>query len=238
MRHGTRGAIAGHQLSGEFMKHYFDQVQGWFNGLRLYRDAVTRAHNGSILVEVGAWKGRSTSFMGVEVANSGKKIDFFTVDTWLGSATEAAQVNDPDVQKGVLFDVFRRNIASIEQYVRPIRCKSVEAAEEFGDGSIDFIYLDAGHTYDDVRSDLAAWWPKLKRGGIIAGDDWEWQDSPGDFSIRRAVLEFCKRHGQIPYTRPGYPQQSRTQWVIHKNCSWPIRIYRETVAMLQKQVSE
>jgi hypothetical protein len=49
---------------------------------------------------------------------------------------------------------------------------SVEAAKQFEDGYFDFIYIDADHTYDGVTADLKAWYPKVRKGGMIAGHDY------------------------------------------------------------------
>ena len=31
---------------------------------------------------------------------------------------------------------------------------------------------DALHTYEAVLADLRAWWPRLRRGGLLSGDDY------------------------------------------------------------------
>ena len=49
---------------------------------------------------------------------------------------------------------------------------SPEAATKFADRTLDFVWLDAGHFYEEVQADLRAWVPKLKDGGVIGGDDW------------------------------------------------------------------
>ncbi|KKN88387.1 hypothetical protein LCGC14_0249500 [marine sediment metagenome] len=49
---------------------------------------------------------------------------------------------------------------------------SVEAATEIPDYSLDYAFIDAGHGYDDVRADIAAWSPKIRHGGILAGHDY------------------------------------------------------------------
>jgi hypothetical protein len=52
-----------------------------------------------------------------------------------------------------------------------VRKSSVDAARDVGDGSLDFVYIDASHLLADVVSDIAAWEPKVRSGGIIAGHD-------------------------------------------------------------------
>jgi hypothetical protein len=61
---------------------------------------------------------------------------------------------------------------------------TVEAAKKFDDCSVDFIWVDAGHDYEDVMADLKAWWPKLKAQGIMGGDDFPME------GVKSAVEEF------------------------------------------------
>ena len=56
--------------------------------------------------------------------------------------------------------------------VEVIRDWSVEAAKEFDAASVDFVYLDANHDFANVVKDLAAWAPKVRRGGVVAGHDY------------------------------------------------------------------
>lgn len=64
---------------------------------------------------------------------------------------------------------------------------SAEASREFPDESLDFVYIDAQHEYEAVLRDLRAWYPKVKRGGVIAGDDC------GESGVKQAVTEFFPR---------------------------------------------
>jgi predicted O-methyltransferase YrrM len=50
---------------------------------------------------------------------------------------------------------------------------SLEAAQLFADGSLDFVYIDASHEYEDVKADIQAWLPKMKRNAILSGDDFD-----------------------------------------------------------------
>jgi hypothetical protein len=55
--------------------------------------------------------------------------------------------------------------------VRFYKKYSEEAVHRFYDGSLDLVYLDAEHTYDGLYGDINLWWPKIKKGGILAGHD-------------------------------------------------------------------
>lgn len=56
--------------------------------------------------------------------------------------------------------------------VQLLRKFSVEAAKDFANGSLDFVYLDGNHNLQNVIADLAAWTPKVRPGGIVAGHDY------------------------------------------------------------------
>ena len=74
-----------------------------------------------------------------------------------------------------------------------IRAESVDAAKQIADGSLDFVFIDADHTYEGVRQDLDSWYPKVRPGGLISGHD---MDNPlqefknPNWGVRRAVEEF------------------------------------------------
>lgn len=89
--------------------------------------------------------------------------------------------------------------------VRIHRMASTDAAELFMDETFDFVYIDADHTYDAVKADLSAWWPKVRPGGVLAGDDYGfagwWEDG-----VTRAVSESLQ------------PVEIRDrQWVMRKS---------------------
>ncbi|HSX26192.1 MAG TPA: class I SAM-dependent methyltransferase [Chlamydiales bacterium] len=65
-----------------------------------------------------------------------------------------------------------------------IRDFSVSAAKSFEDESIDCIFIDGDHRYEYVVADLKAWFPKVKKGGMMLGDDY-WQEQ-----VAHAVNDF------------------------------------------------
>jgi hypothetical protein len=65
------------------------------------------------------------------------------------------------------------------------KMRTVDAAGLYEDGTFDFVFLDADHTYAGVKGDIAAWLPKIKRGGAIMGHDYQ----PAFPGVMRAVDE-------------------------------------------------
>ena len=166
------------------MKHFFNSIHGWFSFETLYRDVVTRFDNAKF-VEVGTWMGRSAAYMAVEIKNSNKNIKFYCVDTWKGSVEHT---NVLEVKNDVLYETFLQNIDSVKDIIEPIRMLSTEASQQFSNESLDFIFIDASHDYDNVKADIHAWYPKLKVGGVFGGHDYH-RGWPG---VRKAVDEFAK----------------------------------------------
>lgn len=76
--------------------------------------------------------------------------------------------------------------------VRILQGDSVAMAAEVKDGSLDFVYLDANHAYEAVLADLKAWLPKIKKGGIMAGHDYNHL-----YGVEKAVNEFAGVHVNV-----------------------------------------
>jgi len=167
------------------MNHIYNQSQFgevWFNYPELYKKMVKRFSSGSKFLEVGSWKGMSSAYMAVEIANSQKDIEFYCVDTWEGSI-EHEQYG---IDTSSLYDTFLDNMEPVRKYYKSIRARSLQAVKQFEDNSLDFIFIDASHEYQDVKEDIIAWLPKVKQGGVIAGHDYLNVDFPG---VERAVHE-------------------------------------------------
>lgn len=157
------------------MNHYYRNIKGWFDFQSIYSDAVKGAKDGDHFVEVGCYLGKSTAFMAVEIINSGKQILFDCVDTWEGK------------EWGV-YDQFADNTQKVSGAINIIRKPSTEAAKDYADNSLDFVFIDADHEYESVVEDINAWHPKVKIGGVLAGHDYH-LNHPG---VIRAVNELLK----------------------------------------------
>lgn len=152
------------------LKHIYEEPQfgeNWFTYPTLYKKIVEISPSGSKFVEVGSWKGKSSAFMAVEIANSKKDIEFFCVDIW-----EENEEYRHEGIKSSLYDVFIENMKPLDKYYTPLKMPSLKAAQKFEDKSLDFVFIDASHQYENVKDDIITWLPKVKNGGIIAGHDY------------------------------------------------------------------
>ena len=65
----------------------------------------------------------------------------------------------------------RKGPRSITEY-HLVEKTSLSGAKDFPDGYFGLIYIDALHSYEDVKKDFAAYWPKAKAGAVFAGHDY------------------------------------------------------------------
>jgi predicted O-methyltransferase YrrM len=169
-------------------KHYYHVLEGFSEDIvDFYKIIIQQAQSGQHFVEVGGYKGKSTAFMAVEILNSEKIIKFDCVDTWEGSPEmkRGGEFQDHDVVNNTLYEKFLYNIQPVKKIVNPVRHTSVDAAKLYEDNSLDFVFIDADHSYESTREDIDAWLPKIKNGGIISGHDYS-KNWPG---VVRAVNE-------------------------------------------------
>lgn len=174
----------------QFYFEYPDQghIQGWMRFpelLWLYAQAKSGKYKN--MYECGSWKGKSSH----AILSGLKNVDgamLTCVDTWDGSDDERDDTNWM-AKKEDIFAEFKKNTAEFKN-LKTIRKSSVRAAEEVADHSLDWCFIDMGHTKKDVLSDLNAWFKKVKKDGVICGHDFSrvnWME------VVEAVTEFFGR---------------------------------------------
>jgi hypothetical protein len=175
-----------------FNKFTWEQVPGYFDFDDIYAEMVARApESGARFVEIGVMFGRSTLFMAQAIAASGKKISFDAVDRFGWSKTDVVKFFDkvvadsfarssetPTTLRQEIVGLELREVvdlfvhkAELEKYVNVITSTGQERAAAYADGSLDFVFIDAQHTYKDTKDQLNLYLPKLKPSGVLAGHD-------------------------------------------------------------------
>lgn len=76
-----------------------------------------------------------------------------------------------------------------------IRGDSSESAKAFMDGTLDFVFVDADHSYEGCMKDILAWERKVKPGGWLCGHDYKNYGFLFGKEVERAVDEFVLAHG-------------------------------------------
>lgn len=121
------------------------------------------------------------------------------VDPWMN---QAESVYFDGANKLNMDHVFEQAKSNLQGYGRATlhRMMSLNAVGRFEDGSLDFVYLDGNHGIDSVRADIAAWWPKVKIGGIVSGHDFFTRyDHETNSDALTAVMELSEQIGVRPH---------------------------------------
>lgn len=170
-------------------------IGGWFTDEcgKEYRKVCQQMAGESVgnvcrLVEVGSWRGRSLSYLADLILTG--EVAATAVDTWKGNSDP----KDPTHGKDVYAD-FTANMKKLGIWDRlsVIREPSLKAASHFPPASLEVVMIDADHEKEHVAADLAAWWPKVRHGGVLMGHDYGTRClCPG---VVAAVDEFAAAHG-------------------------------------------
>jgi hypothetical protein len=161
--------------------HHRDQLPHWLNA---------NGHTG-VGVEVG------TLFGGyAKVIASTWRGSLHCVDLWARQPESVYKDGANDVAEQAYFEA-KKTLEPLG--VTLCRMSSLAAALTIRDESLDFVYLDANHALEAIRADIAAWYPKVKPGGLFCGHDFYIRyDNDTNSDAQTAVLEFAEKVGQYP----------------------------------------
>lgn len=175
------------------LANFWERVDGYFDYSGLYSSIAFDVHDGARIVEVGSWQGKSAIYLANTFKAFGKRAHIHCVDMFDGGTDEVLKSRIEEIGGSKeLFRRFQANLrdAQVAYMVTPHTMASVEAAQEFSDESLDVVFIDADHSYEAVKADLEAWYPKVKPGGLMAGHDFVFEHETSREGVIRAVREF------------------------------------------------
>ena len=158
--------------------------------------------------EIGVWRGNLSRTLLARLPN----LLLYLVDAWATyepthpyarSGDSCARYSAQQQQ-----DNYLTTLETVAQYgpqCRVIREESIMAVNRFSDGELDFAFIDADHTLEAVRADIAAWAPKVRSGGILCGHDHgSPRDLRGVWGVSRAVGDYAAQTGRRVRVHPGH----------------------------------
>lgn len=114
--------------------------------------------------EIGVYKGAFTE----RFCKAGMTI--YAVDPWSAYDTNGRAFQSQERQN-FLYGHAQRALAPYLNCTI-IRKTSMDALHLFRNGTLDFVYIDANHSFRYIASDLQEWAWKVRKGGIVAGHDY------------------------------------------------------------------
>lgn len=175
-----------------------EHLAGWHGSHPIFEKLINET-NPTHIIEVGAWLGQSTINMAKILKQGNRDCKITTVDTWLGALEfiDSGKGDHNLMKKNGYPQVYYQFLSNVvhnevQEYIDPFPSTSLIAARYFEKNNIkaDLIYIDGSHDYEDVVADLQSYWPLVKDGGIMFGDDYNTGLWPG---VVKAVDEFSDR---------------------------------------------
>ena len=167
-------------------KVYFSQdIDGFLSGRegRLLYLLACKCRQGTSIVEIGSWKGKSTVWI-AQGAKAGEKVPIYAIDPHTGSPEHQTSAG-----KVWTFKEFENNItkAGVKELIIPIVKTSQDARVAFKD-KVGFLFIDGAHEYEFVSMDYKLWEPLVIDGGWIAFHDVQWE------GVTRTIKEILPLH--------------------------------------------
>jgi len=119
--------------------------------------------------EVGVYRG------GFSKEFCEKGFEFYAVDPWAGYIG-AGRTEQKQDEQDLNYKIACETLAPYPNCTI-IRKSSMDALEDFEDGSLDFVYLDGDHRFRYAAEDIVEWAKKVRVGGIVSGHDY-WNTDP------------------------------------------------------------
>lgn len=133
--------------------------------------------------EIGVCRGE-TSFTLLEQCNI-KKI--YLVDSWAAYDDWIGHISQETVDKFKNITIENLSQFDSKKY-EIIVSNSVDAAPKIKNNTLDFVFIDADHSYDAVYNDIVSFYDKVKVNGIISGHDFNMG------SVNQAVKDYIQKN--------------------------------------------
>lgn len=160
-------------------------------------EILNRLPSGPVVgAEVGVWDGRLSAFL----LGRRKDLRLYMVDRWCEvepthryRQSNSQMARTPQQTYMEIEAKARKAVEPFGERAMPLKGESVEMARKIWDNTLDFVFVDADHTYEGCKEDIEAWYPKLKPNALLCGHDWDHPDHPGEWGVRQAVEEFAAK---------------------------------------------
>lgn len=132
--------------------------------------------------EIGVADGRYSEILCQKI----KDLHLYCVDPWSPYNGNWRSKKDQN-------EAFNRAKYRLQNYnAELVRKTSLQASVNYADETMDFVFIDGAHDFNNVMLDLILWTPKVKKGGVVSGHDYY---DARTVKVVPAVEAYCKQNG-------------------------------------------
>jgi hypothetical protein len=155
--------------------------------------------------EVGVWKGETSRWLLTQCGN----LSLTLVDQWSPEpfkldrnkfSAMAKQNNRPDIWASWERDA-RKNLAEFGDRAQIVKADFRAAAKSIEAASLDFVFLDAAHSYQDTMRQMLDYTLRVRPGGLVCVHDYGYPE-PGYKVVSEAVDDFLRYFELTPNLDP------------------------------------
>lgn len=173
------------------------------------------------IVEIGVKAGDYTKVL----CEANPQATVYGVDPWVKypGYMDGSPINREDWFNSQLGKAVQR--LSRYRNCRLLRKFSMEAVREFDAESVDMVYIDGNHGFENVTQDIEMWESRVRPGGIVAGHDYKPMKVPHErIEVVEAVNKYTAAHGISPWfvlgarqSHPGMVREDIRSWMWIKS---------------------
>ena len=142
-------------------------------------------------VEIGVKEGKYSEVL----CKANPNLLLYSIDPWL--ATVYGPMASPERWQQPAYDGFYE---AAKRRLAPYNCKiirlpSLEAVARFADDSLDFVYIDGNHDFQNCTNDICEWTKRVRPGGIISGHDYARYRREANIHVKQVVGAYTNAYG-------------------------------------------
>ena len=143
---------------------------------------------------IGAELGVIEGYLSKTFLSSNNQLTMYSIDLW-GAHESIPETHDHESN----YNLAISNLKEFGSRSIIYRMLTTDAIDKFKDNSLDFVYIDATHTYEAVKEEINLWSKKVKSNGLISGHDyvagWEGVVRAVDEAVLDASQLYIFSHG-------------------------------------------
>lgn len=173
------------------------------------------------IAEIGTYEGKNA----LSILGSCSKVHMTIIDSYESYSDKFTKENGKQfssIEAEEFIIQLNKRLSKFKDRYSMVREDSLYAASLFPDAFFDYVYIDGSHDYQSVCDDIKAWYPKVKRIGVLGGHD-IWNPD-----VKQALLDYCNPRELTFFATLGFGPDKPLPCDIGETLDWWIWKFNES----------